>query len=330
MTTAVKSPLIDTVARSASEQLVEAGWAKLPTEYRIPAVAPSLAEAREYCKRLAESHYENFHVASWFLPQDLRPHFHAVYAYCRISDDLGDEVGDREQSLALLELWQHELDACYRGEARHPAFVALADTVRVCKIPQQPFNCLLTAFRRDQSITRFANMDEVLNYCQFSATPVGHLVLYICGYSDAERQRLSDFTCSALQLANFWQDVGSDFTRGRVYIPQSDMTRFGVHEEVIRSGQATPQFLELMRHEVAYTREMFRDGMPLIAMVNRELAVDLDLFSRGGLEILRAIEQQNYDVLRARPAISRSRKLALLLRALAARWLPGASRGSKR
>ncbi len=326
----MNATLTNSSESASAEELVRAGWAKLPPEYRIPDTTPSLEDAREYCRRLAESHYENFHVASWFLPPRLRPHFHAVYAYCRISDDLGDEVGNRDQSLALLDLWQRELDACYRGEARHPVFVALGETIRVCKIPQQPFNDLLIAFRRDQTITRFATMDEVLDYCRYSANPVGHLVLYICGYSDAERQRLSDYTCSALQLANFWQDVGNDYARGRIYIPESDMQKFGVSEEVIRSGVATPPFIELMRHEVGYTRQMFAQGLPLIGMVDRELAVDLDLFSRGGLEILRAVEAQDYDVLRARPAISRSRKIALLVRALASKWLPGVSKGTTR
>src|SRR5271163_3321601 len=110
-----------------NEVLLERGWAALPVSYRIPEVAPTLDEARIYCKRLAESHYENFHVASWFLPKRLRPHFQSIYAYCRISDDLGDEVGNREQSLALLELWGEELEACYAGRTRHPVFVALAE-----------------------------------------------------------------------------------------------------------------------------------------------------------------------------------------------------------
>jgi len=192
-----------TVTNATETSLIESGWAKLPPEYRMPATTPTLEEARAYCQRLAESHYENFHVASWFLPKRLRQHFHAIYAYCRISDDLGDEVGNREESLALLDLWQQELDACYRGEARHPVFVALAATVRERDIPQQPFNDLLVAFRQDQDIHRFATMDDVLAYCRYSANPVGHLVLYTCGYSDEERMRLSDFTCSALQLANF-------------------------------------------------------------------------------------------------------------------------------
>jgi squalene synthase HpnC len=304
---------------SATNTLLEAGWAKLPPSYRPPAAAPSLAEARSYCRHLAETHYENFHVASRFLPERFRAHFHAIYAYCRISDDLGDEVGDREQSLALLEYWQHELDACYAGRATHPVFVALAATIRDCDIPQQPFDDLLVAFRRDQDITRFATMQDVLDYCHYSANPVGHLVLYIWGYRDAERQALADHTCSALQLANFWQDVREDYARGRIYIPLDLLGKFGVPEAVIAGGTATPQFRELMRFLVDDARRMFHSGLPLFTMVSKDLAVDLDLFSRGGLEVLRAIEAQDFDVLRARPAISKSRKAILLLSALRSR-----------
>jgi squalene synthase HpnC len=305
----------------AQHELIERGWAALPPEYRIPAQAPILEEARAYCQRLAESHYENFHVASWFLPKRLRPHFHSIYAYCRISDDLGDEVGDKEQSLALLDLWGSELDACYRGEARHPVFVALAETIHACDIPKDPFADLLIAFRQDQTVTRFETMADVLAYCRYSANPVGHLVLYACGYRDAERFRLSDFTCSALQLANFWQDVRVDYTKDRIYFPLEDMRRFGVEEATIAAGKFTPQFRELMRYEVDYARRMFEQGLPLIGIVDSELAVDLDLFSQGGLEILRAIERQDYDVLRARPSISKPRKAALLLRALSGKLL---------
>jgi squalene synthase HpnC len=252
----------------------------------------------------------------------LRPHFHAIYAYCRMSDDLGDETGSREQSLALLDMWNQELDACYRGETRHPVFVALAETIRECNIPKQPFADLLIAFKQDQTVTRFETMDEVLHYCRYSANPVGHLVLYVCGYRDEERFRLSDYTCSALQLANFWQDVRGDYAdRDRIYFPQEEMRRFGVTEAMIADGQFTPGFRELMRYEVGYAREMFAKGLPLIGMVDRDLALDLDLFSRGGIEILNAIEEQNYDVLRARPAISKTRKAALLLRALTGKFL---------
>jgi squalene synthase HpnC len=309
------------------DELIARGWAALPAAYRIPDVAPTLEEARAYCKNLAESHYENFHVASWFLPKALRPHFHSIYAYCRISDDLGDEVPDRGAAVALLDLWGQELDACYDGRARHPVFVALSETIRQCGIPKKPFADLLVAFRQDQTVTRFANMKEVLAYCEYSANPVGRLVLYACGEVTAatqeEKFRLSDATCTALQLANFWQDVRSDYqVRDRVYLPQDDMQRFGVSDVTIAAGTATPKFCALLQHEVGYARSLFEQGLPLIGMVNRELAIDLDLFSRGGLEILRAIEQRNYDVLSARPSISKMTKLQLALRALTGKFLP--------
>jgi squalene synthase HpnC len=321
------------IAEGESEQqaLLARGWAALPPTYRIPDVAPTLAEARAWCKHLAETHYENFHVASWFLPEALRPHFHAIYAYCRVSDDLGDEVGNTAQSLALLDLWGHELDACYEGRARHPVFVALSETIRACKIPKDPFADLLTAFRQDQVVTRYATMQDVLGYCRYSANPVGRLVLYTCGYTDEERFRLSDATCSALQLANFWQDVRVDFAKDRVYIPQNDMQRFGVSDATIQQGIATPDFRALLKYEVEYARSLFHQGLPLIDIVNRDLALDLDLFSRGGFEILNAIERQDYDVLSARPAISKRTKLGLALRAVSGKFLPflrlGVSRG---
>jgi squalene synthase HpnC len=311
-----------TVQSNDEAELLARGWAALPPSYRIPEIAPTVAEARAWCKRLAESHYENFHVASWFLPQLLRPHFYAIYAYCRVSDDLGDEVGNTAQAMALLDLWGRELDACYEGHARHPVFVALGETIRTCAIPKQPFADLLTAFRQDQTVTRFATMQDVLSYCHYSANPVGRLVLYVCGEQSEEKFRLADATCSALQLANFWQDVRVDFAKDRVYIPQADMQRFGVTDETIAAGVATPEFRALLRYEVDYARSLFEQGLPLIGMVNRELALDLDLFSRGGLEILHAIEQRDFDVLSARPSISKSSKLELAFRAVIGKMLP--------
>jgi squalene synthase HpnC len=299
----------------SSATTIDAGWSKLPPEYRIPETAPSPAEAYAYCERLARSHYENFSVATFFLPKRLEQHFFNVYAYCRISDDLGDEVGNVEQSLALLDAWESELDACYCGTPRHPVFVALAGTVKQFNIPKQEFADLLTAFRRDQSVTRFPTFADVLDYCKYSANPVGHLVLYLGGYSDAERQKLSDYTCTALQLANFWQDVSVDWTKGRIYIPLEDMQRFGVNEDDIASRRATPQFIELMKFEVARAREWFDNGLPLVKKISPDLALDIELFSRGGQEILNAIEKQGYDVLKSRPAISKPRKLWLVVRA---------------
>jgi squalene synthase HpnC len=291
------------------------GWSKLPPEYAIPETAPSLEEAQAYCRRLARSHYENFSVATWSLPERLRQHFYNVYAYCRISDDLGDEVGDPTASLHLLDQWQIELAACYAGTPRHPVFVALAETVRQFEIPQHEFSDLLTAFRQDQTVTRYETFEDLLGYCLNSANPVGHLVLYLCGYRDAERQKLSDFTCTALQLANFWQDVSVDYAKGRIYLPLEDLRRFSVSEQDLAANRNTPAFCEMMRFEVERARDWFKQGMPLIGKVDKELAIDLDLFSRGGLEILNAIEKQGFAVLGRRPSISKPRKLALVARA---------------
>jgi len=238
-----------------------------------------------------------------------------VYAYCRISDELGDETGDTAASLQLLDEWEADLNACYSGTPRHPVFVALAGTVREFDIPKQTFADLLTAFRQDQTVTRYETFDDLLGYCRYSANPVGHLVLYLCGYRDAERQQLSDFTCTALQLANFWQDVSPDYQKGRVYLPLADLRVYGVLETDIAGKRNTPQFVEMMRFEVDRARNWFDRGLPLIAKVDRELAIDLELFSRGGQEILNAIERQNYAVLGNRPAITKTRKLALVARA---------------
>ncbi len=334
------------------ENLLARGWASLPPEYAIPANAPSLDAARGYCRRLATSHYENFSVATWFLPKHLHQHFFNVYAYCRISDDLGDEVGDTRVSLALLDRWEQELDATYRviegtatagagvmgnatlpaAGARHPVFVALAETIQRCGIPRHEFSDLLTAFRQDQTVTRYQTFDELRGYCRNSANPVGHLVLYLCGYKDAERQQLSDYTCTALQLANFWQDVSVDWKKGRVYLPLEDLRRFGVSESQIADGVFNGQFRDLMRFEVERARQWFERGLPLVKIVDRSLALDLELFSRGGLAILQAIEKQDFNVLARRPSLSNFRKVELAFRALAGRVALGKdawkSRGS--
>jgi squalene synthase HpnC len=290
-------------------------WSRLPAEYAIPAQAPSLADAFAYCRRLARTHYENFSVATWFLPRRLRQHFFNVYAYCRIADDLGDETGDRAASLELLDEWESELNACYTATPRHPVFVALSATVREFEIPQQTFADLLTAFRQDQRVARYRTFEDLLGYCRYSANPVGHLVLYLGGYRDAERQQLSDFTCTALQLANFWQDVSCDYEKGRIYLPLEDLEKYAVSESEIAKRNNSAAFRNLMRFEVERAREWFACGLPLAAKVDRELRIDIELFTRGGREILDAIERQDYAVLGDRPAISRARKLALVARA---------------
>jgi len=312
------TPAENSTVSSASSA---AGWRALPPEYAIPDSAPSLEEARQYCARLAHSHYENFSVVTWFLPKHLHQHFYNIYAYCRISDDLGDEVGDKQQSLLLLDEWEAELKQCYSGTPRHPVFVALRDTVREFDIPQHEFSDLLTAFRRDQTIARFPTFDDLLAYCRYSANPVGHLVLYLCGYRDAERQQLSDYTCTALQLANFWQDVTTDYEKGRIYLPLDSMAKFGVSESDIANRKATAQFRALLKFEVERARDWFERGLPLAKMVDRALALDIELFSRGGLAILDAIARQDYDVLTKRPVISKPRKLWLVARAAVGKLL---------
>ena len=308
-------------ATTVSRIQTRADWSRLPAAYAIPEVAPSLEQSHQYCRHLARTHYENFSVATWFLPKRLRQHFLNVYAYCRISDDLGDEVRDPDASLALLDEWQLELDACYDGNPRHPVFVALAETVRKFEIPKHEFSDLLIAFRQDQTITRFQTFDDVLAYCRYSANPVGHLVLYLCGYNDAERQLLSNYTCTALQLANFWQDVTVDYAKGRIYLPLEDLRRFSVTEEDLAHNHNTVAFCEMMNFEVDRARQWFTRGLPLAKKVDKELAIDIELFTRGGQEVLNAIERQNFAVLGHRPAISKPRKLALVARAAAGKFI---------
>jgi squalene synthase HpnC len=277
----------------------------------------SLEEAKEYTRWLATSHYENFHVVSVLLPKRLHQDFYNVYAYCRTADDLGDETGDRDESLRLLDWWRRELDAMYAGRATHPVFVALQPTVKEYRIPREPFSDLLDAFVQDQTVTRYRNWEELFGYCRNSANPVGRLVLYLCGYCDAERQRLSDSTCTALQLANFWQDVTVDILKDRVYIPLEIMERHGYTVEELFAKRFTPAFREVMREVVEKARTLFLAGRPLVGMVGARLSLDLDLFSRGGMKVLDKIEQQGYDVLAGRPAISKSERVWLLLRSFA-------------
>jgi squalene synthase HpnC len=271
------------------------------------------AQAEAYTRWLATHHYENFQVVSFLLPKRLHQDFYNVYAYCRWADDLGDEMGAPAESLRLLAWWREQLEAMYAGEAAHPVFVALRGTVARHSIPQEPFAELIRAFEQDQTVTRYAAWEDVYAYCRYSANPVGRLVLYLCGYSDAERQRLSDATCTALQLANFWQDVAVDLEKDRVYIPLDVLARHGYTIEELHARRMTPAFREVMREIVARARELFVEGLPLSSMVDRRLALDIDLFSRGGLRVLDKVAAQDYDVLSRRPAISKAERVWLLL-----------------
>jgi squalene synthase HpnC len=275
----------------------------------------SLAEGEAYCARVTRSHYENFTVASWLLPKRLVPHFEAVYAFCRWSDDLADEVESPEQALAYLDWWQTELLNMYRGMLRHPVMVALQRTVEQFNIPPKPFLNLLVAFRQDQRVREYETFEQLQGYCVNSANPVGHIVLYLFESYSAENAKFSDDICTALQLANFWQDVSRDLDKGRIYLPRQDRESFGYPDEHLRGRRYTQAFRELLAYEVLRTRDLFQSGRSLLRMLPREARVDVSLFILGGEAILRAIEQQDYDVWRRRPIVSKRQKLWLVLRA---------------
>src|SRR4249920_2641142 len=274
-------------------------------------------EGRVYTRWLATNHYENFHVVSFLLPKRLHQDFYNVYAYCRWSDDLADEMGNPAESLRLLAWWRTELDRMYAGHATHPVFAALMPTVAQYAIPRQPFADLLDAFVQDQQVTRYRDWDELFGYCRNSANPVGRLVLYLGGYRDDRRQRLSDATCTALQLANFWQDVTVDLLKDRVYIPLDVMAHHGYTLEELFARRFTPAFAAVMREIVDHARRLFLQGLPLSGMVDRRLAIDLDLFSRGGMRVLDKIQQQGYNVLASRPKVSKVERVGLLLASVA-------------
>ena len=276
----------------------------------------SQAEAFEYTRWLATHHYENFHVVTLLLPKELHQHFYNIYAFCRWADDLGDEMDDKQESLRLLAWWRDELEAMYRGEVAHPVFVALRRTVEQFEIPVAPFERLICAFEQDQVVSRYQDFDELFGYCTNSANPVGHLVLYLCRYRDAERQRLSDYTCTALQLANFWQDVTVDLRKDRVYLPLQLLAAHGYTVEELFALKFDHRFKGLLREAVNVADDLFHKGLPLIKTVNRRLALDLELFSRGGLKILDKIKSQGYNVLKERPRITKAERVALILRCL--------------
>jgi len=279
----------------------------------------ALAESLDYTRWLATHHYENFQVVSFLLPKRLHQDFYNVYSFCRWADDLGDEIGDAQESLRLLKWWRGELHAMYAGHATHPVFVALRGTVAEHELPIEPFDDLITAFEQDQTVTRYRNFEELFQYCRYSANPVGRLVLGLCGYRDAARQALSDATCTALQLANFWQDVIVDLKKDRVYLPLDVLERHGYPQEDLFARRFDARFREAMKEVTGVARELFLKGLPLADQVDRRLAIDLELFSRGGLKILEKIERQDYDVLRARPAITKTERVGLLLGALTRR-----------
>jgi squalene synthase HpnC len=321
-----------------------------------PAKCPQMdyAQAIAYNRRLARSHYENFTVVSWLLPARLRDDFRNIYAFCRWADDLGDETGDRQRSLELLGWWKHEVDLCYQGRPRHPVFVALHQTILKHEIPRQPFDDLIDAFVQDQQIVRYQSWEQLTDYCSRSANPVGRLVLYLCGHRDERRQSLSDATCTALQLANFWQDVRRDvLERDRVYLPESIAREHGLDidqmvkiirldaepalgdrvcctgEDLPSAGMMAigPAYRETIKACCQRTWPMFGQGRDLLPLLAPDVRLDIELFGAGGEAILRMIRRQGYDTLRHRPALGKGAKMALMFKAVRGKLRTTITRG---
>jgi squalene synthase HpnC len=272
-----------------------------------PSPTIPLAAAEAYCRKVALGHYENFPVVTWALPRSLRQHFYNVYAFCRWADDLGDEIGDPDRSLDLLAWWRRELAACYADAPRHPVFVALQPTIHHFEIPEEPFADLISAFEQDQRVREYETFAQLHDYCRRSADPVGRIVLRLCECSRAETVAWSDSICTGLQLANFWQDVARDMQIGRVYIPREDRLRFCYTAADLNSRTTNGPFLALMQFEIERARGFLEAGRPLVEAMPGRLQVDIDLFIRGGLQILREIERIGYRVWERRPVVSKGR-----------------------
>tara|TARA_Y100000588_G_scaffold115527_2_gene126586 strand:- start:2573 stop:3454 length:882 start_codon:yes stop_codon:yes gene_type:complete len=271
----------------------------------------NIADSYGYCERLAKRHYENFLVGSLLLPKDKKRHLYAIYAFCRITDDLGDDyLGNRTEAL---NYWEKQTMECFTGEPQHPSMLALQHTVNLHNMPVEPFLKLIEANRMDQLKNTYRTFGELEFYCNHSANPVGHMVLWLFGYRDKERQNLSDHICTALQLTNFWQDIRRDLTLGRIYMPIEDIERFGYSTHELLQGKFTDAFQKLMVYQVARTRELFDRGQPLASKLDNKLRFDIELFIKGGLSVLNAIEKQNYNTFIRRPIVSKSQKLLLLL-----------------
>jgi squalene synthase HpnC len=276
-----------------------------------------LDRAYEYCERLTRSHYENFPVGSALVPKRLRKHFYSIYAFSRIADDFADEgygqgYSERERLEALVE-WRRMLMESLAGRARHPVFVALAKTASEFDLPSALFEDLLSAFAQDVTVRRYESFDQLLDYCRRSANPIGRLILMLFGYRDEQRHQWSDDICTALQLANHWQDVAIDLDKDRIYLPQEDLSRFELSVDDLMRRDATDSFKRLMKFEVERARAMFARGKPLCTSVSGRLGLELRSVWLGGMRILDRVEQNGYDVFASRPVITSTDKLKILL-----------------
>ena len=276
----------------------------------------------KYCEQIAKGHYENFPVASLLLPKEKRKYVYAIYAFARAADDFADEEGiegGAAKRLALLDEWNGKLRDCYSGKAYDPIFIALAKTVEDNRIPIEPLENLLNAFRQDVVKQRYTRFEELLDYCKNSANPVGRLVLMIFGCHDEEFFKYSDKICTALQLTNFWQDIEVDLRKERIYLPAEDITKFGYSYKELELKQENESFRSLVKFEVERTKKIFDEGRKLIDMTAaagkelKKLSKELKLTWNGGTTILKKIEEINYNVLNQRPRISGFDKIKIFL-----------------
>ena len=275
--------------------------------------AASGAVAREHVRKLATRHYENFPVASVVLPAGLRPHFHAVYAFCRWADDLGDEVEGADASLALLDWWRGETVATFADEPpRHPVFVALKPTAERFALSPEPFLDLVSAFEQDQTVTSYDTFADLRDYCRRSADPVGRVVLKLLSAFTPENVALSDSVCTGLQLINFWQDVARDADIGRRYLPSEDMERFGYSLDDYAARRTTPGFRDLVGFEVDRAEGMLNAGRPLADRIGGRFGAAVDLFAAGGLAVCRKLRAIEFDVWETRPTVGKGDAVRLL------------------
>ncbi|MFH1017556.1 MAG: squalene synthase HpnC [Pseudomonadota bacterium] len=284
-------------------------------EAQVPASGMS-AEARDFCAQLTKRHYENFPVGSRWIPAAIRPDIQAVYAFARTADDFADEPEHEGSRLERLGEWRRLLHEAAEGKATHPVFIALSETIRRKNVPVEWLEDLIRAFETDVRQNRHATFDSILRYAELSANPVGRLVLWLHGCRGSEEFALSDRICSALQFANFWQDVAVDWVKNRVYLPQDDMARFAYTEDDLGRGVVDDRFRRLMAFEIERTRAMFRQGRALCDRVGPDLRMELRLVWSGGMRILDRIERNGYDVFRRRPSLRWLDQGAMLFRAL--------------
>src|SRR5262245_29412491 len=280
----------------------------------------NVAESYDYCERITREHAEDFPVGSLLIPKNRRRHVYSIYAFARTADDIADEgyegginTGGR---LAALDEWEQKLEACYRGQASHPVFIALSVTAEELQLPLELFRDLLSAFRQDCVKRRYTNFDELLDYCARSANPIGRLILLLFDYRDERYHRLADEITTGLQLTNFWQDVAVDIMKDRVYLPENEMTRFGVSSDDLRERRFNGSYAALLKFQVERTKAFFDRGSALPALLRGRIALEVRLTLLGGMRILEKIEERGYDTLNARPNLQRRDKIRLMVKLL--------------